>query len=133
MEEKEVYKSVVGYESFYEVSNLGNVRSLDRTHTFNRCKGIVTAKYKGSVRKGVLNNWGYLKVQLRTPGHSKGKYIHIMVAEAFLGHIPKRGLVVHHKDENKRNNRVTNLEVITHSDNVRRAQTKVRDIPELNK
>lgn len=103
--EKEIWKDIPGYEGFYQVSNIGRVRSLDR----------VTKKWdgerlsKGIIMKQAANIKGYLFVQLFKDGVGKIKTVHRLVAEAFLpndGRLPQ----INHKDENKRNNCVENLE-----------------------
>lgn len=91
---KEIYKDIKGYEGKYQVSNLGNVKSLHYNNT-NREKVM-----KPSVRKG------YLSVDL---GYRNPRLVHRLVAEAFLEN-PNNLPCVNHKDENKRNNCVDNLE-----------------------
>lgn len=98
--EVEKWKPVKGYEGMYEVSNLGNVRSL----------------YKGIVRKPNLINSGYFTVRLAKGGKQKTHLIHRLVAEAFLEKPPGCD-EVNHKDYNKLNNRADNLEWITHQSN----------------
>ena len=104
---KEVWKDVVGYEGLYEVSDLGNVRvSRVGSPFFMKCK---------SIQK---NNKGYLTVLLSDgKGVQKRRTIHRIVAEAFLDnaeHYPQ----INHKDENKTNNCVDNLEWCSQSYNV---------------
>lgn len=94
----EVWKDIKGYEGLYQVSNLGNVRSLNFNHI-------------GEIRvlKPILNRYGYLFVNLCHEGKVKTLKIHRIVASAFLenpGNLPQ----VNHKDEDKKNNRVENLE-----------------------
>lgn len=97
----ETWKSVKCYEGLYEVSNTGKVRTLNYKHT-------------GKVKELALgdNGTGYLRVCLYKEWKCKIFLVHRLVAEAFIGEIPK-GLVVNHKDENKHNNNVENLEICT--------------------
>lgn len=111
----EKWKPVKGYEGFYEVSDEGRVRSLDR-YTRNSRNGNFTRFVKGRVKKQ-SNRGGYLCVTLNRDGKYKTVLVHRLVALAFLdnpSHLPQ----VNHKDENKRNNRVDNLEWCTAEYNV---------------
>ena len=102
MKEKEIWKPVLGFEGRYEVSNLGNVKSLTRN------KLLKPASTRAS-------NRGYLFVQLGKD--HKLKYIHRAVWEAFNGPIPE-GLQINHLDENKLNNSLNNLSLVTHRENM---------------
>lgn len=104
---KEYWKSVVGYEDLYMVSNWGRVKSLPRNGT---------VKY-ARILKPSTNKYGYLRVVLYKNNKQKKFFVHRLVAEAFI-EIPEelkhlkgtRYLQVNHKDENKQNNNVENLE-----------------------
>lgn len=96
---------VKGYEGLYEVSNNGRVRSLNYNHTGNVKE--LSPRDNGS---------GYLYVYLCREGKHKNFRVHRLVAEAFIGEIPK-GLIVNHKDENPQNNNVNNLEICTYEYN----------------
>ena len=101
----EIWKDIPGYEGLYQVSNLGQVRSLNYNHT-----GRPELLSQGN------NGDGYKHVILyKNNSHRKGK-IHRLVAEAFLEN-PKKLPCVNHKDENKSNNCVDNLEWCTHKYN----------------
>jgi len=98
----EIWKPVVGYEGLYEVSNKGNVRSIPHKGKNNRI-------YGGVQRKQGTNIWGYKHVVLNKDNTEKTKTVHRMVAEAFIpnpGNLP----CVNHKDEDKTNNTIENLE-----------------------
>ncbi len=88
----EVWKPVVGYEGIYEVSSLGNLRNAS-----------------GKRLSVFPNQAGYYRVNLCYHGKRRAKFIHRIVAEAFLEN-PLDYSQVNHKDENKRNNSVDNLE-----------------------
>ena len=106
--EKEIWKDVKDYEGLYQVSNLGNVKSLyDASHK----------KYRELIMKPSMNSWGYLQIGLCKNGKQKPTRINRLVAIAFelpipehLRHIPIERLEVNHKDEDKTNNCVWNLE-----------------------
>ena len=107
---KEIWKAVPGYDG-YEASNLGRIRSLDRI-------SIKGSRVKGKVLKPNLVGKGYLQVCINT---TKNVYVHQLVAMAFLGHVPNgHKMVVDHKDEDKTNNNLNNLQVITNRGNLSR-------------
>lgn len=103
---EEIWKDAVGYEGLYQVSNLGRVKSLNFNHTGNE-----------RIMKPTLKKTGYYSVKLWKNGKSKHINVHRLVAEAFLGSIPK-GLVVNHLNEIKTDNRLENLEICTIKENL---------------
>ena len=115
LEASEIYVPVRGYEGYYEVSNLGNVRSLPR----GRNTGVVL---KPSTR--VRN---YQCVSLSKSGVRKVHNIHRLVADAFISN-PDGKRTVNHKDSNPKNNEVTNLEWATHSENERHARSNGKQV-----
>jgi len=108
--DKEVWKDVKGYEGLYQVSNLGRVRSLDRVSTQGE-------RLKGKVLTGGLNRDGYLAVVLCRSGGQKNYFIHRLVAQAFLEN-PDNLPEVNHKNEDKTDNTVANLEWCSHRYNM---------------
>ncbi len=94
---KEIWCPIEGYEKLYEVSNLGRVRSLCGRYGNNR---ILTLG-KGSR--------GYLNVCLCDHGKQKTFNLHRLVAKAFVPN-PENYPCVNHKDENRKNNKASNLE-----------------------
>ena len=114
MDNREIWKDVVGYEGYYEVSNIGLVRSKYRFVNSVKSQRICKQKILSS---GIASN-GYLTVSLWKNGKGKTKTIHSLVAESFLNHNPNGfKLVVNHKDFNKKNNHVSNLEIVTNREN----------------
>lgn len=118
----EIWKPVKGYEGLYEVSNLGNVRSLDKTRIVNRKGTVYETKYKGKTLTPQPRQHGYLGVPLYGKGghktrHFKTMAVHRLVAEAFIPN-PQNLPEVNHKDECKTNNRADNLEWISRLGNV---------------
>lgn len=111
----EEWKPVRGFEEYYEVSNWGKIRSLDRTIVF---KDGRKRKFYGKILTiSAQNNSGYNTVGLHIKGKSKTFLLHRIVAEAFVPN-PLGLDEVNHKDENKRNNTASNLEWCTHAENV---------------
>ena len=100
-----IWKEILGYEGLYEVSNTGIVKSLDRYDTLGRFhKGVlISTKY---------NNRGYVQLHLHKDGQCKMVLLHRVVAEAFIDN-PNKYKQINHKDENKDNNNVENLEWCT--------------------
>lgn len=110
---KEIWKDIKGYEGCYQVSNLGGVRSLDRYINGNKNSKWIR---KGVVLKPHKNRNGYLIVRLQLDGHNLGKTVGRLVAETFTPN-PNNYPEVNHKDENKSNNHVDNLEWCSYSYN----------------
>ena len=95
----------------YQVSNLGRVKSLDRPkRNYDINTGLFTTiTIQGKIRKPRLTSFGYYTILLSKNGKRKWFFIHRLVAEAFIPN-PDNLLQVNHKDENKLNNNVENLE-----------------------
>ena len=98
--ETENWKDIEGYEGLYQVSNLGRVKSLNYHRSWK----------EQCLKPGKV--CGYLYVILSKDGEVYGKYVHILVAEAFIPN-PFNLPYVNHKDEVKTNNCVSNLEWCT--------------------
>ena len=115
---KEVWKSVKGFEGLYEVSNLGNIRSLDRIEIMQMKNETIRKRTKkGRILKLFLDGKGnYLQTNLSISGKHKMVLAHRVVATAFLPN-PENLPEVNHKDENKTNNSVENLEWCDHKYN----------------
>lgn len=108
----EEWLPVVGYEGFYEVSNLGNVRSLDRL-----LNGAVNKYFAPSkILKQSTISSGYRCVKLSKNGVSRTHLVHRLVANCFCAN-RQPGFIVNHIDENKFNNGFENLEWVSRYDN----------------
>lgn len=132
--EGEIWKPVVGYEEFYDVSNFGRIRN----------KGWRQGQHKSNIiMKQRYNKGGYLAVSLIKDKKKKIYLIHRLVYEAFIGKLPKfehkgKGhchemFEINHKDENKENNYVENLELITRLENIRYGTRSRRQAMKLTK
>lgn len=126
--QNEIWKSVPGYEGLYEVSNLGNAKSLDRTIIYK--DGRVAPK-KGRILKPTFNkSIKYLYVSLSKEGKVRKFLMHQLVAMGFLGHTRcnyKR--VINHLNENQLDNRVENLEVTSQRRNVLHSKKRKSKYP----
>lgn len=91
---EEIWKDVKGYEGLYQISNLGNIKS------------------NTNIKSKRINKQGYLTTQLCKNNKKRSKRINRLVAEAFIPN-PNNFPQVNHKDENKLNNEVSNLEWCT--------------------
>lgn len=110
MTENEVWKDVAEYEGFYKVSNKGNIYSVERRDSRgNKCGGrALEPRYDKD---------GYLRVTLCKNGKQKTRFIHRLVAGAFVPN-PNSYSEINHRDENKVNNYANNLEWCTREHNV---------------
>ena len=112
---EEEFKDVPGYEGYYQISNIGRVKSL-RRWIENKTNGGYFIKEK--YLKPSIDTPGYKFVYLYKSKIKRKMYIHQLVAMAFLNHTPCRyKKVVDHIDNNKLNNNINNLQVVTHREN----------------
>ena len=102
MTKSETWKDVAEYEGFYQVSNKGNVYSVGRVDSRGH-------RRRGRILKPKYDRGGYLTVNLCKNGKMKTKKVHRLVAGAFLPN-PNGLPQVNHRDEDKDNNNVENLE-----------------------
>lgn len=108
----EVWKPIKGYEGLYEVSNLGNVRSVDR---YVMC-GNEYRLFKGKPKKPILTPMGYLRTDLYKNKQGKYYFVHRLVAEAFIPN-PNDLPYIDHKNTIRDDNRVENLRWCTQKEN----------------
>lgn len=124
----EIWKDIPGYEGYYQVSNLGNFKSLDRIinykHGLKRLypgKSLLLEPTKDNYRRIVLMK-----------NHIKVRYMaHRLVALSFISN-PNNLPIINHKDGCKWNNNVDNLEWCTYSENSQHATKTGLQKPELN-
>jgi hypothetical protein len=119
----EQWKDIKGYEGAYQISNLGRIKSLDRicVEMPRGCKRHI----KGKLMSPTDNGKGYMIISLKKHGTRKSKYIHRLVAEAFIPN-PNSYTIVNHIDYNKKNNNVNNLEWCTQKDNIQHSSKNMR-------
>lgn len=114
---KRIWKDIEGFEGFYQVSNDGKVRSLDR---YVKGRNGKKRRIKGKILKPIYNKHkcGYVQVVASLCKDSKPYYLLVnrLVAKAFIPN-PNNLTDVNHKDENPLNNHVRNLEWMSHKDN----------------
>jgi hypothetical protein len=111
----EDWRDIPGWEGFYQVSNLGRVRSLDRVV---RGGGVVPVRLRrGKVLKQLRLATGYMAVRLQRDGQSYCKRVHRIVCKVFHGPQPSELHEVAHADGTRDNNAATNLRWATKSEN----------------
>lgn len=110
----EIWKDIIGYEGRYQVSNLGRVKSLNYNNT-----------NKEKILKPKKESNGYLRVNLSKNGKAKMHSVHRLVAIAYIPN-PENKETVNHKNENKEDNRVENLEWMTSYENNRYGTHDIR-------
>lgn len=118
----EIFKDVKDYEGFYQISNLGRVKSLKRV--IPNINGVKRT-YGNIIVKQNLDNYGYPQILLSKNGIKKTAKIHQLVAIAFLKHKPcGLKMVVDHINNIKIDNKVENLQIITTRKNITKDKTR---------
>lgn len=114
---KEIWKDIPNYEGVYQASTLGNIRSLGFTHEIKNQWGSTSIRHKkGRVLKQHINTAGYYNVQLCKDGMTKRIMTHRLIAITFIPN-PDNKREVNHKDSNRLNNQIENLEWVTSKEN----------------
>lgn len=111
----EEWRDIPGYEGLYQVSDAGNVRSVDRVVRYP--EGKSDRRFRGKRIKAVLGSNGYLFVNLSRNSRIKRVGIHRLVAMAFIPK-PTGNVEVNHKNGDPTDNRAQNLEWVTRSENI---------------
>jgi hypothetical protein len=101
----------------YQVSNLGRVKSLDVVKTYLNNGTLCSRTFKGKILSTRITHNGYLRVRLWNRPNSYDFFVHRLVAYMFLEEKNIGGKQINHKDENKENNNVENLEWVTPHEN----------------
>lgn len=119
---QEIWKDIPGYEGYYQVSNQGVVKALERTYKqFNGLTGNYNYRvYPEKVMFVEEDKDGYLKTRLSKDGKQKKFFVHRLVAMTFIPNQENKP-EVNHKDGIKKNNGSENLEWVTTSENQRHA------------
>ncbi len=108
---KEQWKSIPGYEDFYQVSDKGRIKKCKRWDVNKR--GYIESE---QILKPFDNGHGYLVISLSKEGRKTNHYIHRLVASAFIDNPTNKGYV-NHLDYNRKNNVASNLEWCTQKEN----------------
>jgi hypothetical protein len=111
----EIWLPVEGFEAYYEVSNLGRVRSLDRTVVAG---ARVIRHQPGRVMCPAPDKCGYPRIIFRVRGKLQTHPVHRLVCRAFHGPAPDGRPEVHHIDRDRSNARADNLEWVSRSENL---------------
>jgi len=114
---EEIWKAVKGYEGYYEVSNLGRVKSLDRFVCSNVNLSYANKKVIGGLLMSGCDKKGYKRVGFSVNGVRTTKKVHRLVAQTFIPN-PQNKPQVNHINEIKDDNRVENLNWMTASENI---------------
>lgn len=114
---KEIWKDIKGYEGLYQVSDLGKIKSLAKN--VKMPKGGIR-KQKEKILKPNIDKDGYFRVALTTNKKRKDYYVHRLVAQTFIKNTNNKNQV-NHKDGNKQNNSIDNLEWCTVKENIHHA------------
>ena len=109
----ELWKAISGYEGLYEISNQGRIRTVGRN------RKSPTRNADNIKRLNNANN-NYPRITLFKNGAKRTRLVHRLVVEEFIGEIPL-GMDINHKDGNKANNCIENLEIVTRLQNARHA------------
>lgn len=112
---EEIWKDIPGYEGLYQASNLGNIKSLWFYSNMQK------KRYKREkILKQKKDKYNSYRVELWNNKEHKTWLVHRLIGITFLG-IPEENMTINHKDGNRLNNKVNNLEWLSLADNIRHA------------
>ena len=107
---KEIWKDIPNCNDKYKASNLGRIKSLKLNRELILSQNI--------------NIRGYYKVNIYVNNKRKTRIVHQLIAEAFLNHIPKKGITIDHINNIKTDNRLENLQILTQRQNTIKSTPK---------
>lgn len=107
------WKPISGYEGYYEINPVGKVRRKSRAKRIRKDKKQLIGKHLVTR----INNFGYEEVRLSKGGRPSTKFIHKLLGQAFIPNEDNK-LFINHKNGIKSDNRLSNLEWVTHSENM---------------
>lgn len=110
---QEHWVPIPNYEGYYEISNLGNIRSINRSIPTK--SGYLKPEKERIITRRISNK-GYLTVTLSKKGQSNTHHVHRLLALAFIPN-PDHKPIINHKNGNKLDNSIENLEWATYSEN----------------
>ena len=114
----EIWKDIPGYEGLYQISLEGKIRTLNYNRT-GRIQELKTNVFGG-----------YLSLPLNNKQGRKLFRVHVLMAMTFLGHVPGGHIFeVDHKNDNPLDNRLENLQIITHRKNISKSSKLKRNLP----
>lgn len=118
---EEIWKDIPGWEGYYQVSSMGQVKSVEREIPHLGSRRVLRERILSLTPDG----GGYLKVRICKEGAGRVRKAHQLVAEAFLGHKPcGMEMIVHHKNLKRTDNRADNLEIVTNRENASQRKTQ---------
>lgn len=110
MIEEEIWRDINGFEGYYQISNFGRVKSLDRI--------INGQRFNGKIISSFITKIGYIQTTLYKNHKGYKKYIHRLIMETFNPVDNMENLDIDHIDRDKTNNRLDNLRWVTHKENM---------------
>ena len=116
---REIYKDIIGYENIYQISNLGNVKVLERSWRCGNNYNVIK-HHKEYILKTKITSKGYAAVKLCKDGKRSWPLVHRLIAQAFISN-PNNLPDVNHRNGIKKDNSISNLEWITNLDNIKHA------------
>lgn len=108
---KKIWKDIPGYEGLYQISEDGEVKSLERIF-YCGVNHALKKVYPEKIMKARLDHNNHERITFHKDGKCKSFFIHRLMWETFVGEI-EDGFEIHHKDFNKSNNLISNLEKLT--------------------
>lgn len=118
---KEIWRDIKGYEGIYQVSNLGRIKGLEKKARKGKGNG---AKPERVLKPYIRNSDGYSFISLSKLGKVKKHYIHRLVAVAFISN-PKKKPCINHINGIKDDNKASNLEWCTYSENEKHSRIEL--------